>query len=207
MSEAKPTSHDYYQMRFWLWAAIMDGKSCLAAYDAWRAPTRNHVSGESADLHEFMQHVQHEEFVYHKLKLASYHFATSVGAMMRVLNLAQKLFPEIRTAYDSATHLRAEAEGLRNMLEYAEDYAMTGGMGDHSEQLKRENTSPSAAPVGREAISDPTSFHRDDRGLWLGARLNVQWALAEAFEIRAVAVTIVPPLDQIFGPHPDALNI
>lgn len=189
MSEPKPTWWDHHQMTFWVWATIADGEAFLATFEALDDHVKAGPEGPGG-LRAFNDRRQELHAV---MTLSKHHFVATAAAMMRVLKLARPLFPEIHSAYDGASHLHAEARGLRNMLEHAEGYLMTGGQGEFPSQFTRDNTPPSAVPGDEGGTADATSIIRDSRGVWLGGRFNVQKALAETRAIQAAALTVETP--------------
>jgi methionyl-tRNA synthetase len=185
-----PTFMDHYYLQFWLWACVTDGEAFLQANIDFTATLRGLAtripSNERAKAQEQRKLLQKRS------ELAKYHFVTTMGSLLRQLQRTHSLFPEIQLAYDKAHHLRKEGKDLRDMIEHADEYL--AGRGRKPAQFVR--TAEDIAtniPGDQPGMADATSLIVDDKGHWLGGRLNVEQVLSEVRAILAEAEKIPPP--------------
>jgi len=137
-------------MNFWLWACLYDGDAYLTASREVTAILRMPKSPQS--MAEFNQR---RIAAQHWMELAKYHFVTTLGKLLGILERAQHSFPSIQTAYSNATHLRAEGKDLRDMIEHSDDY--DSGRGKHPDRYVREAEGFGAnLPGDRPGTADAT---------------------------------------------------
>jgi hypothetical protein len=127
-----------------------------------------------------------------RIELEKYHFVTAVGSLLRNLKRSQELFPSIKPACDKAQHLFAEGKDLRDMIEHADAYVE--GKGRKQEEFLREAEDVATnLPGNAPGSADATSTIIDDKGHWLGGRLNVEQVIAEVRVIEEEAKKIPAP--------------
>jgi hypothetical protein len=178
---------DHHFLMFWLWAFITDAEEFLRASGDLRtglAQTRLEASGDLRTGNFRLAQM--------RLELTKYHFVTTMGSLLRNLRRLRPLFPSISTAWDQAKHLRKEGKDLRDMIEHADKYI--AGEGLRQDKFVREAEGVATnLPGDRPGQADATSLVVDNNGHWLGGRLNVERALAEARAILAEAEKIPQP--------------
>jgi hypothetical protein len=165
---------DHHYLSFWLWACLHDGEAYLAASAALSSLSRPEKIGTS-DVRAF---TERRTAAQRQMDLEKYHFVTAVGSLLRNLKRSQELFPSIKPACDNAHHLFAEGKPLRDMIEHADQYIEGKGrkQADFVREAEEVGTNlPGDAP----GIADATSTVIDDKGHWLGGRLNVEQVIAE----------------------------
>ena len=185
----KPTWMDHYNLNFWLWACLSDAEAYLAASEHLMASVRKlGQSGENfaAANAERLLAQQHD-------MLAKYHFVSTMGSLLRNLNRLQELFPSIQPAYDKAEHLRTEGKLLRDMIEHADEYL--AGKGRKQDKFVRESPDLlTSIPGDKPGTADATATLIDEKGHWLGGRLNVERVISELRPLIEEAKKIPAPL-------------
>ncbi|WP_173509885.1 hypothetical protein [Sinorhizobium psoraleae] len=168
----------WHELNFWLWAFMRNADAYLLS----SAALDQEFSSEAVD---WQASVRKHEFLMRESTLAAHHFVTSMGVLIRVLKLAQNLFPEVQPPFSRASHLLKEGKELRDMVEhaYGKGGYLTGG-GHHPERFIREDAGIAA---------DATSTIIKDGKHWLGNRLCVEHVIVEVQAIKAAADRIKPP--------------
>lgn len=172
-------------LTFWLWAVLRDGDAFLRQSTAAQ---RAQVAVFEPEISRWQELSMTARGLQRETQLASYHFVSTMGVLIRVLKRAKRIFPEIQPAYDDATHLLAEGKQLRDMVEHA--YGTDGylaGAGHHPERFVRQE-----AGIAADAIS----MHVDEHGHWLGNRLCVEQVMKEVSLITNKADKIELPEEE-----------
>jgi hypothetical protein len=173
-----PTTRDYDDLTFWLWAFITDAEAFLHFAAERSRKIRIRSTGFQERAIDALQ-----------VRLAQYHLATCMGSMLRQLDRLNQLFPGVQAAYEGAKHLRQEGKELRDFIEHADEYAAGKGRKNKRERYFRRTKKllpnlPGAAKI------DALSMVKNQDGHWIGGRLNVERALAEAKAISIEAQKI-----------------
>lgn len=175
MSEESQTGENqwmiHYQMNFWIWAALLDAKSFI---DSVAALKSDEILRDAEKRHNAQQ----------LLQLSKYHFVTTLGSLIRTLEIAAKMFPEIAPQYEASEHIRKEGQTLRGLVEHSEEYF--AGEGKFPEKWVREN----AAGGG---TADASALVVDGKVHWIGGRLSVEQAISEIEKLQHVAQQIPMP--------------
>jgi hypothetical protein len=172
----KPTFMDYHDLKFWLWACVIDAEEFLKA-SADFSTTRSLLQRKTARM---------------RLDLTKYHFVGTMGSLVRHLRRIHSLFPSIQAAWDKAEHLRKEGKNLRDMIEHADEYSAEQGRKQEDFVRAAENVAINL-PGDQPGIADATALILDSNGHWLGGRLNVERILAEVRAISAEAEKLSEP--------------
>ncbi len=171
----QPTWMDHHYLNFWLWACLHDAEAYLDS---------------SRQLHSVT--ISHNEARNH-LDLNQYHFAMTMGSLVKCLNRLAPLFPTIQPVFNAAVHLQKEGLYLRNMIEHVEKNLEAANKGTPRGGFVRKSNLLSNLPGNRQGSADATSTIIDNDGHWLGGRLNVERVIAEVHPIYEAAQAIPPP--------------
>jgi len=96
---------DHYDLNFWLWACLHDAEAYLESSRQLNSITTSYNERLSTKRH---------------LDLNQYHFAMTMGSLVKNLNRLAPLFPSIQPVLNAAEHLKKEGLYLRNMIEHKE---------------------------------------------------------------------------------------
>ena len=162
---------DHYQLHFWLWAVLRNGKVYLEVSAIFESMMQRDVVGESFDACR------------REMKLAEYHFVATMGKLIRILKKSP--FPAIQEAYSRATQLSSEGIDLRHIIEHDNEYFAGGGQ--QPAKWERRN-----API-QGVVVDASSTYVNEKGHWLGGRLNVEDVIQEVEAIEQEARKIPAP--------------
>jgi len=174
----QPTWMDHYDLNFWLWACLHDAEAYLESSRQLNSITTSYNERLSTKRH---------------LDLNQYHFAMTMGSLVKNLNRLAPLFPSIQPVLNAAEHLKKEGLYLRNMIEHKEKNLEAANKGTPRGGFIRKLNLLSNLPGNRQGSSDATSTIIDNDGHWLGGRLNVERVIAEVRPIYEVAQAIPPP--------------
>jgi hypothetical protein len=174
---------DHHELTFWSWATLRNADHYLSlsakSHEALKTlfekdPTKwTEARAEIDDLKR-------------QTALATYHFVTAMGVLIRVLQRSQHLFPSIQPPYSRAKHLLKEGIEIRDMIEhaYGKDGYLAGG-GRHKEKFVRQEAG---------IVADATSTIIKDDGHWLGNRLCVEKVVIELLDINDEVLKLEAPL-------------
>jgi hypothetical protein len=186
---------DHHDLNFWLWACLHDAETYL---ESSRQFTSSIIGGPKdwATFDDERERLSAQRR--RRLDLDKYHFAMTMGSLVKRLSRLATLFPSIQPPFNAAERLQKEGLTLRNMIEHEEtnlEAAKKSKKGTPRGGFVRTSNLLSTLPGNRQGSADATSTIIDNDGHWLGGRLNVERVIVEVRLIYEAAQAIPPPQD------------
>jgi len=190
-----PSYWDHHQLNFWLWACLHDAEAYLKADHDFLTSLRS-GPGPTATYAQHQAWRARSDEIRRLIDLEKYHFVATMGSLLRILRRSRELFPAIQTTIDNAQHLMKEGKNLRDMIEHADQYREGKGR-KQSEFLREAAGIAENIPGDQPGIADATGVIVDDKGHWLGGRLNVEQVIAELRPLITEAAKLPVPESDI----------
>jgi hypothetical protein len=186
-----PTWADREDLIFWLGACLHNAERYLGAERESCAP----FGKTKASPEERMEWQERRQTNSRLARLHKYHFAMSLGSLLRRLEQLVPLFPSVQPSYDAAQHLRKEGRLLRNMIEHADKNLESAARGKpRGGFVRKTSAAGDVFPGDKPGMADATGVIIDAKGHWLGGHLNVEWVVAELrWMLKAAQASPLPP--------------